>query len=158
MLPYVQRLGRSLDGDRKGAAEVNREFLQWLTIRPQQHRPFFAFLNYNDAHYPYQLPPERVHRFGVEPGDRHERLLIQDWGLLDKTAVSPQGVAYAAAAYDDCIADLDERIGMLVDELGRRGMLEQTWLVIVSDHGKSFGEHSGYFCHGVSQASGGQVH
>ena len=59
-------------------------------------------------------------------------------------------MAFAADAYDDCIADLDEQLGKLVDELGRRGVLEQTWLIITSDHGESFGEHAGVFCHGTS--------
>jgi arylsulfatase A-like enzyme len=76
--------------------------------------------------------------------------LIQHWWELDKTTVSPAGVAFAADAYDDCIADLDEQLGVLVDELDRRGVLDQTWLFIASDHGESFGEHAGIFCHGTS--------
>jgi arylsulfatase A-like enzyme len=150
LLPFAQRLVRSFDDDRKGANEVSGELLDWLTYRAQPERPFFAFLNYYDAHYPYQLPAGRLHRFGVEATDRHQRLLIQQWGLLDKTTISPSGVAFAADAYDDCVADLDERLGKLVDELGRRGILERTWLFIASDHGESFGEHAGYFCHGTS--------
>ena len=55
-----------------------------------------------------------------------------------------QEIAFAVAAYDDCIADLDEQIGRLFDELGPRGVLEQTWVIITSDHGESFGEHAGH--------------
>ena len=150
LLPYFERLVRSLDDDRKGAAEVNRELLGWLSERAHSKRPYFAFLNYFDAHYPYQLPPGRLHRFGVEPADDYQRYLIRQWGLLDKTKVSPTGVAFASDAYDDCIADLDERLGKLVDELDRRGVLERTWLIVTSDHGESFGEHAGVFCHGRS--------
>jgi arylsulfatase A-like enzyme len=76
--------------------------------------------------------------------------LIHHWWDLDKTMLSPKGVAFAVDAYDDCIADLDEQLGKLVDELERRGVLEQTWLIITSDHGESFGEHAGVFCHGTS--------
>ncbi len=143
--PTSQRLMRSLDADRKGAAAVNRELLDWLSRRAQPERPFFAFLNYNDAHYPYELPPGRLHRFGAEPTDSYQRFLIQQWGWLDKTTVSPVGVAFAADAYDDCIADLDEQLGKLVDQLDRRGVLERTWLIITADHGESFGEHAGMF-------------
>ena len=60
------------------------------------------------------------------------------------TTVLPKGVAFVAAAYDDCIADLDEQIGTLVDLLEGRGVLERTWLIITSDHGESFGEHAGF--------------
>ncbi len=116
----------------------------------QPERPFFAFLNYNDAHYPYELPPGRPHRFGIEPTEIDQRFLIGEWGELDKTTVSPEGVAFAAAAYDDCVADLDEQLGKLIDQLNQRGDLERTWLIVTSDHGESFGEHPGSFCHGMS--------
>ena len=150
LLPWAELLVRSLDDDRKGAAEVNRDLLDWLAHRSHPERPFFAFLNYYDAHYPYQLPPGRFHRFGVEATDPHERLLIQQWGVLDKKTVSPSGVAFAAAAYDDCIADLDEQLGKLFDELSQSGVLDRTWLIVTADHGESFGEHAGIFCHGTS--------
>jgi arylsulfatase A-like enzyme len=150
LLPSLERLWRSLSTDRKGAATINRELLDWLSLRAQPERPFFAFLNYFDAHYPYQLPPGRLHRFGVEPTDDAQRFLIQHWWELDKTTLSPKGVEFAIDAYDDCIADLDEQLGKLVDELDRRGVLEQTWLIVASDHGESFGEHAGVFCHGTS--------
>jgi arylsulfatase A-like enzyme len=150
LFPSAQRLRRSLDADRKRAAVVNRELLDWLSRRAEPERPFFAFMNYNDAHDPYEVPPGRLHRFGAEPPDKRLRYLIQHWGALDRATVLPKGVAFAAAAYDDCIADLDEQIGKLVDELDRRGILDRTWLIITSDHGESFGEHAGIFCHGAS--------
>ncbi len=150
LMPYARRLWRSLDYDRKGAAMINRELLDWLVQRTQPRRPFFAFLNYADAHDPYQLLPDRLHRFGAEPADKYHRFLIQYWCEIAKTALSPKDVAFAAATYDDCIADLDEQLGILVDELDRRGVLGQTWLIITSDHGESFGEHAGIFVHGQS--------
>ena len=150
LLSYVERFWQAMDTDRKGATEVNRELLDWLTNRTQPERPFFAFLNYFDAHYPYQLQPGRLHRFGVEPSNDYQRILIQHWWDLDKTTLSSDGIAFAADAYDDCIADLDEQLGKLVDELDQRGILEKTWLIITSDHGESFGEHPGVFIHGGS--------
>jgi hypothetical protein len=60
--PYTEWLWRKVDYDRKEAAVVNREFLDWLSGREQPERPFFAFLNYFDAHYPSSLFP----RVGVE--------------------------------------------------------------------------------------------
>ena len=56
--------------------------------------PFFAFLNYFDAHYPYRLPAGRYHRFG---GDRQTpgRAMIEHWGEMDKTPLA-SGVAFAA--------------------------------------------------------------
>jgi arylsulfatase A-like enzyme len=148
--PYLDDVCGLFVADRKGADVVNREFLDWLARRTQPERPFFVFLNYADAHTPYLLPPERMHRFEVEPTDNRRRALIEHWADLDKTRVPARDLAMIVDAYDDCIADLDEQLGMLLDELGRRGILKQTWLIITSDHGESFGEHAGVFCHGTS--------
>jgi arylsulfatase A-like enzyme len=146
----VQFIHESLDSNRKDAAEVNRELLDWLSTRGQPDRPFFAFLNYFDAHSRYVLRPGRIRRFGAEPDDDYKRILIDHWQDIDKAGVSPAGVAFASDSYDDCIADLDEQVGKLVDALDRRGILERTWLIVVSDHGESFGEHPNVFCHGSS--------
>jgi arylsulfatase A-like enzyme len=148
--PYTEWLWRKLDFDRKDAAVVNREFLDWLSRRQQPERPFFAFLNYFDAHHPYELPAGRMRRFGFEPTNSRQRYLLHEWFLLSKSSPSPPEIAFAVAAYDDCIADLDEQVGRLIDELEMRGVLKHTWVIVTSDHGESFGEHSDIFCHGTS--------
>jgi arylsulfatase A-like enzyme len=148
--PFVQHVLGLFLSDRKVASTVNRELLDWLADRAQPERPFFAFLNYMDAHYPYLLPQGRLHRFGGAPADRAQRTMIQNWADLDKSLLSPQDLAFAGNAYDDCIADLDEQVGKLLDRLRKRGELERTWLIVVADHGESFGEHPGIFCHGSS--------
>jgi arylsulfatase A-like enzyme len=52
-------------------------------------------------------------------------------------------------AYDDCIGYLDSQVGKLMDGLHRRGLLDNTIIVITSDHGEGLGEH-GLFGHGRS--------
>jgi arylsulfatase A-like enzyme len=146
----LQRIWQSLVFDRKGAATVNRELLDWLSHREQPDRPFFAFLNYSDAHTPYELPPLRMHRFGGDRPDERQRETISRWAELDKARMARTDLPFVVNAYDDCIADLDEQLGKLLDELRRRGVLDRTWLIIAADHGESFGEHAGVFCHGTS--------
>ena len=70
--------------------------------------------------------------------------------LLAQNRPSADEIALARDAYDDCVADLDEELGRLIDELERRAILERTWVIIVADHGESFGEHPGVFRHGTS--------
>ena len=119
---YLQHLWRRFDSDRKDAATINREFLDWLSRRPAQgQRPFFAFLNYYDAHVAYELPLGSYHRFGGEPKDMRQRALIEHWWELDKTSLTPQDLAFAISAYDDCIAEIDEQIGRLCDKLRASG-------------------------------------
>jgi Sulfatase len=50
----------------RGARGINADFLGWLRQR-RPDRPFFAFLNYFDAHEPYITPPGHEGRFGIRP-------------------------------------------------------------------------------------------
>ena len=72
------------------------------------------------------------------------------WWTVDERRLSRQDIAFVRDAYDECVANLDEQLGRVLSELGRRGVLERTWLIITSDHGESFGEQPGFFGHGTS--------
>jgi arylsulfatase A-like enzyme len=97
------------------------EFLGWE--REHGQRPFFAFLNFYDAHLPYDPPGDWSRRFATKPND------------LDR--------------YDGAIAYMDQEVGLILAELQRRGILDHTIVVITSDHGEGFGEH-GLYGHGNS--------
>ena len=142
--------GRFNADARKEAAVVHRELLDWLSSRRQPERPFFAFVNYYDAHYPYEIPNGSVHRFGGVPRNPREAELLRNWWTLDKSRLSRQEIAFVRDAYDECVAGLDEQLGRILGELGRLGVLEHTWLIVTSDHGESFGEQPGFFGHGTS--------
>ena len=129
---------------------MNREFLDWLSRRRQPRRPFFAFLNYVDAHSPYLLPPGVPYRLGSAPRtDADLRFLAEGWTQADKRRISRAARLLAIDAYDNCLAYLDERLGELIDDLQRRGVLDQTLVIVTADHGEGLGEH-GLFDHGES--------
>ena len=52
--------------------------------------------------------------------------------------------AALSLTYDAALRDLDEATGLLVDGLAQRGRLDDTVLVIVSDHGEHLGEGGRY--------------
>jgi len=151
--PYARYAAGLFKANRIEAGMIDDLFLDWFSSHPrsvQPARPFFAFLNFSDAHYPYQIPTIGLQRFGTRPRNYHEADLIKNWWVLDKKRLSPQDLALARDTYDSCIAHIDEYLGRLFDELARRGTLERTWVIIASDHGESFGEHAGVYCHGTS--------
>ncbi|WP_165224080.1 sulfatase [Aquisphaera insulae] len=148
--PFASLIQAFDAGFRKPASAVNREFRGWLASRPRKDRPFFAFLNYYDVHYPYQLADGGIHRFAARPRTDRELDLIERWKAVDKSTLSEQERTFARDSYDDCISNLDEQVGRLLDDLERSGLLESTWLVITSDHGESFGEQAGIYLHGTS--------
>jgi arylsulfatase A-like enzyme len=145
--PLLQLL---LEPQRKDAAVVNSQFIRWLSHRQEPRRPFFAFLNYFDAHAPY-IPPEGTpFRFGSGPrtlGDFY--VLVALWKTLDKSRLVAKYQELVRDSYDNCIAYLDGQLGKLFEALERRGVLDNTVVVITSDHGEELGEH-GLFEHGES--------
>jgi arylsulfatase A-like enzyme len=131
----------------RDAAAINDSFLGWLEHR-RRDRPFFAFLNYFDAHAPYVPPPGWAGRAGSGSRPRAAR----DYQFLtgemkwSSDRVSGRDIRLARDCYNACIAYLDDQLGRLLDELERQGLLEETLVVITSDHGEAFGDH-GLFGH-----------
>src|SRR5262249_48316498 len=129
----------------RNGRDIDDAFLGWLSRR-RTDRPFFAFLNYFDAHDPYIPPPGYAGRFGIRPASPSDYKFLFDYIGMDKGRLAPRDVLMARACYDDCIAYLDEQLGRLLGQLQARGLLETTDVIITSDHGEAFGEH-GTFGH-----------
>ena len=118
-LLHESRLSPYLVGFRKkDAGSINRAFLDWLSHRRQPARPFFAFLNYFDAHDPYVLPAGAKYRFGLKPRRPADFIFLrQYWEVVDKLTLRPVYRRLGEDSYDNCVAYLDERLGDLFDEL-----------------------------------------
>lgn len=136
---------------RRSAGELNSAFLAWLS--KQNGRPFFAFMNYFDAHAPYLTPPGPRKHFGLLPESRAEYEMLRNWdedrmkGLWGKEKSIPptdRERALARDCYDDCIAYMDQQVARLLAELDRRGLRENTLVIITADHGEEFGENGLY--------------
>lgn len=121
---------RRVDADR-----INSRFLHWLDHR--EARPFFAFLNYFDAHNPYRPPPPWPSRFTDQPGPY--------WVGADREAAdyTPEEMDQLLTAYESSIAYLDDRLGALMAALEERGLQENTLVIVTADHGEEFGEQDG---------------
>jgi arylsulfatase A-like enzyme len=150
------KLRRLLGGgdlmNRKTAASINEDFLSWLNR--QEERPFFAFINYFDAHSPYLPPAPFSEKFGPRPKPKAlmkvskylDRLTTDGAAAVDQNLDQEQ-LAAQLSAYDSAIAYVDHHVGLLLDQLEKRRVLENTLVIITSDHGEEFGEH-GVFGHG----------
>ncbi len=118
-------------------------------------KPFFLFLRHMDPHSPY-LPPapfDRMFYHGDEfdPGNESMKPVFdfapfadyfRSWmppGLTDKE--------YVIAQYDGAIAYMDACIQRLFQQLESLGILDNTIVVINSDHGETLYDHECWFDH-----------
>lgn len=159
LLGVPMRLDDPAASPRKTAAMLNRDLLDWLGRRPAG-RPFFAFVNYYDAHRPYVFHDDPAPRFGLAtlPADAQRAI---DRRLVDLAAGRPapedvdprqagdEAIRLYHDSYDSCIAYLDRQLGLLLDEMECRGLLENTLVIVTADHGEQLGEH-GLITHGAS--------
>ena len=100
--------------DHMPADELVRQFLRWQAGTGQA--PFFAFLNFFDAHdreEPIGAPYDTMFGAGNDGRVRYDRML----------------------------ARIDHAVGTALDTLAARGVLDRTVVIITSDHGEHFGEH-----------------
>jgi len=102
----------------------------WLH-ESQGKQPIFLFLNYYDAHSPYEPPDSHRDRFAEQ---------VEGGAPLPGPG---EGVTLdqANALYDAEIAYADEHLGRLFDRLRDAGLYEAAWIVVTADHGDVIGEH-----------------
>jgi len=108
-------------------SQVTTRALGWIADRWE--RPFFALVNYFEPHWPYR-PPNTALAAVVAPGD----------DLADTDGMT-------RVRYDAEIRAMDNEVGRFVAGLKRRGLYDNTWIVVVGDHGELLGEH-GTWGHG----------
>ena len=121
---------------RKNAGVLHQEFLGWLDDRGPD-RPFFAFLNYFDAHQPYLAPKSFRERFSLDTRSPFKPRLV-DANFREMTA---EEIEWSMSEYDATIAYIDVELQRLMEQLAQRGVLDNTIVVITSDHGEHFGDH-----------------
>jgi arylsulfatase A-like enzyme len=128
------------------AQQINSLALDWIdSVKGDQ--PYFLFLNYMEAHDPYYPPARLINLFpGFKAGMPRETEISLDM-LEKKRPLTELEHAHLISQYDACLVYLDEQLRKLEDELRKRSLYDDSFIVLVSDHGEFFGEHN-YILHG----------
>lgn len=122
------------------ADDLTRRVIAWLKSVPPE-RPVHLFVNYFDPHGPYDPPPE----YKGMPMGGPVRLPASAGQAL--AMASGEEIAGFVDLYDREIRFMDAELGKLLDALRKEERYEEALIVIVADHGESFGEH-GHLTHG----------
>ena len=132
--PILSRWCASGDSWRRvDGGDVNRRYLHWLDAG--SHHPSFAMLNYMEVHSPYSAPERFRSRFEGYAHFTHSGDVDGPW-LGDEADLQPRRNCYAS-----CVAHADDCLGGLLRSLKDRGLLDNTLVIVTSDHGEMLGDH-----------------
>ena len=160
--PVVQRHRTDAADRGTDSAALDKVVFPWL----ERHRdePFFLYAHATDPHAPYRPPAGFEEKF-ANPSETAE--FNRDYAnLRDKgqygggTVVSRDGcmkngidpdkfIKRAIDRYDGEILHNDANLELLVAKLKQLGILDNTLIIVVSDHGEEFWDH-GWTAHGHS--------
>lgn len=132
-----------------GQPEVRHVPLQFFDD-PNKQRDFLNRKSQGDAYRPDdQVTDAAVRWLAAREGQRFF-LWVHYFGPHEKTDLRipyVERVARPIAAYDGDVAVSDREVGRLLDWLRRKGVLDDTLVVLHADHGQSLGERF-YLGHG----------
>jgi len=127
--------------ERRGDA-VTDEALAWALTRHDRDRPFFLWAHYYDPHGPFEAPTARVPLPAVAAQVDSLAAAFVNAGVDLAT------IARLWWAYDNEIAYTDEQVHRLLEGLAAQGLLDNTVIAVVGDHGEGLMQH-GEKSHGV---------
>jgi arylsulfatase A-like enzyme len=146
---YIDALRAKVDD---GATAVESLLRDWLAKRPRS--PFFWFVNLVECHSPY-LPPRPYNdakvldRLRAARDNSHLTLIGVMSIIATGQTPSPRALARMRYLYDRSVTFMDAWLARIMQALDRSGVLEETIVIVTSDHGENFGE-GGLIAHGGS--------
>jgi choline-sulfatase len=160
--PVIQRQRTDAADRGTDSAALNRVLFPWLERHHDE--PFFLYGHATDPHAPYR-PPRGFEEKFANPAETLE--FNRDYAKLrDKdqygggTVVNRAGcrqngvdpgkfIQRAIDRYDGEVLRNDKSLELLAAKLKQLGILENTLIIVLSDHGEEFWEH-GWTAHGQS--------
>lgn len=140
------------EGRRTRGEVLAADVLEWLDQRPSD-QPFFLYVHAIDPHVPYRPPEQYVQLYDAAPYNgpvdfsRDPTLLEHiKTGALQLGARDRQRLE---ALYDGEVSYQDAQLAAILDGLARRGLADETMVVITADHGEELFDH-GSVGHGHS--------
>ena len=128
----------------RSADQVLARAIPW--IEAHADGGFFAWVHLFDPHGPYVAPaPFGESLAGALPPPVEGPEMPHYWPVRQRSVADPD---YWILRYDEEIAYTDDRLGVLLEVLEREGVLEDTLVAVIADHGESLDEHEYYFDHG----------
>jgi len=111
-------------------------------IADSDTRRFFFFIHLWDVHYNYIPPPPYDTMFDAGYSGTFDGSQFRNTAAFARS-LSRRDVRHLVALYDGEIRSTDDTIGAILQAMSERGMLDDTLVVITSDHGDELLDHKG---------------
>jgi len=133
------------DATRPSSPETVDRALEWISeVRSETpDAPYFCFVHLFDVHDPYTPPPPFDARFDPGYEGPIDGLHVTAPDSPVREGMDPRDLRHLVALYDGEVAWVDSEVGRLLDALEARGALENTIVMVTSDHGEEFFDHGG---------------
>lgn len=140
----ARRLTKLFVGGDSGGRTINR----WLASLPlQPERPYCLYVNYFEPHWAYVPPLRLARRVGGPRFRPFEGLWFRatqahrfgPWEAI--TRADDRRRAIYETLYTGEVANADRFLGRLLEAFDARGLLDNSLVIVTSDHGEHIGEH-----------------
>ncbi|MHC4883669.1 MAG: sulfatase family protein [Planctomycetota bacterium] len=160
-------------GGMESAEHVTPVVMDWLEANKDREN-WMLHINYWDPHTPYRAPADFENPFKDEPIPEwlteetleHHKSLAgphtardngmytgeenPDWPRMVNDIKDMNRLRDCIDGYDCGIRYMDDHIGSILDKLEAMGILDETMIIVTSDHGENFGELGMYSEHGTA--------
>ncbi len=123
---------------------LNEQLREWAQTRsPEGDRPVYLYLHYLDPHWPYvdrvDELRERLGSLELDPEPHNSGSRLKKWASAN--GVTPDQARALRARYDHGVGATDRAIGEALTILDEHGLMDDTAILITSDHGEGFWEN-----------------
>lgn len=131
-------------------------------------QPFFAYLHTTEPHQPFYTPYEYSKPFGHFPVEEKEGYFnaynrYRSLRFVDYSANKPLGTTdntseqndvrkelermlpFVNSLYDASVHWADGNLGLFITDLKKRGLWDQSVVIVLSDHGEEFNDHGDWY-------------
>ncbi len=132
-----------------GGALTTSAMIRTFDTAQNEKKPFFMFANYMEAHDPYGDSPDAAlylrdipEPLSLEAARARRDILYDDVHayIARKAQLTDGDRALLTALYDGDLHYLDNLMGQLMKALTQRKLLDNTLVIITSDHGENLGD------------------
>ncbi|WP_168120305.1 sulfatase [Paenibacillus sp. HB172176] len=134
--------------DQWSAEHETDKALAFLREHGGKQEPFALFVSWNPPHSPFELVPEAYRDSYADkklsPHSHRANVIVQDPFLIhtgEEVDGGAERLDQASRDYFAAVTGIDEQFGRIMDELRELNLLEQTIVVLTSDHGELLGSH-----------------